>query len=972
MRNLVTAIVVAQSGEWLDATLEALGSQTLPPDRIIGVINGRSDKITQQYLNAGITRLVATGKQASFGAAIAAAERQIEPLQLAQAADDAVSEWLWLLTEDSAPEPKALRAILSVVMSAPSVAVAGPKLIDWEHPERIVELGQSLTRYGSRWLLRRQELDQQQYDHLQDTLGVGPIGVLVRRDVWRELNGFDPALPIYDDSLDFCVRARLAGHRVIVAPKSRVRVALSGIAGPRSDRRATTRRHNHYHARASHMHRRIVYANPVSAFCMWLLLPLLGLFRIFWALLREQPGNMLGELLAALKVFFNPGAIISARRRLRKHNVAGWGAVGPLRADPKDVRTARMIDREAILAAQGRSRKELHFISTGGLATLLISIVMSAALTWWLAGEQQISAGGTAPLSNFTQLWRNTQMADGIPADPFTWVLAALGSTTFFNPSLAVVLFLALAIPLATVGGWFWGAQFTDTTAGRVLSGFGWALSPVLLGSLDHARLQTVALAVILPWLLIAATRAHQSWSWAGTASLLAAAGLATAPVLIPMALVMWVAGMLLHPRQITRVAATAIAPAALLFPIVWHSFSVGNPILALRDPGLNTPYEPGNLWHLLLGFPRNGLEGWAAIFANFGLADAPTTLLVGVLLAPLALLAAIGIYLGKVNVTIFASILGGLGLITAIFSANTYLTTSGENVVPLWTGSGLALYWIAVITLAASGSSMLGKAATPIAAIAIIANMVVVTPLLASLATGQSEARDTRTPVPAIIQAAGSTNENMRTLALEALGDNSIKAEIITGSGTVLDEIRTGHYTAELSAADQQLAELVAILASEGSPELNDQLVQNGVSFVLLRNTGDTALRSALQEVFDQQVALEVTGPTEAGQLWTVVATEAAQQNATASANQAAELDTKLPILNISALQLTSHTLWAAQIVLLLAMLLLALPTGEVTETPPKRPRRRKRMRVRDTDAAVILHEKADANNAENGKESR
>src|SRR5690606_12723631 len=125
---------------------------------------------------------------------------------------------------------------------------------------RIVELGESLTRYGSRWLLRRQEPDQQQYDHLQDVLGVGPVGMLARLDVWQQLGGFDPAYPVYDDGLDFCVRVRLGGHRVEVAPASRVRFARSGVGGPHVDRKRSIMRTSHRQARTAQLHRRIAYA----------------------------------------------------------------------------------------------------------------------------------------------------------------------------------------------------------------------------------------------------------------------------------------------------------------------------------------------------------------------------------------------------------------------------------------------------------------------------------------------------------------------------------------------------------------------------------------------------------------------------------------------------------------------------------------------------------------------------------------
>lgn len=960
MRTSVTAIVVINTGEWLDTTLAALRAQIVKPDRIVGVINSAAATVSEKLADAGVSQVIDLGKQLPYGKAIDAAER-VTPLadDTPQAHPETMgesTEWLWLLTEDSAPEPRALQELLESVVRAPSVAVAGPKLIDWDRPERIIELGQSLTKTGNRWLLRRQELDQEQYDHLQDTLGVGPTGMLVKREVWRELSGFDPALPVYDDGLDFSIRARLAGHRVVVAPRSRIRVAMSGIAGPQYDRRGKTARRNHVAARISHLHRKLSYTAAPLAALLWLGLPILGILRVFWALLREQPGNIWGEISSAFYVFFTPGKALAARRNIKANNIAGWGAIDPLRTDSRTVYTAKMIDREALLRAQGRKRKELHFISTGGFTVLLISIVIAISLTWWLYGRQSLSGGGSAPLSSWDILWANTRIKEGVPADPFTWVIGALGSLTFWKPGLALVIFLAASIPLATLGGWIWGAQFTGSPAGRALAGLGWALSPVVLGSIDHAHIQTVLLAVTLPWLLIAATRAHESWAWAGTASLLAAVALATAPVLIPVALLMWLLGMLLHPRKIAQIFATALAPAALFAPIFVHAIITRTPLAVLRDPGVTTPYEPASLPHLLIGFPAQGLEGWGIFLDRLGITGVPATLVVGTMVASLAFLAVLGVFAGKVPVTVFSALLGGAGMVTAIFSAGTSLTTSGPESVNLWTGSGLALYWLALITLASSGLTLLHKTAPAIAAIALVTNLVAVSPLLVSLATGQSQARESATPVPSIVQAAGAQNPNLQTLRITAVAPDAIRAEIINGSGLRLDQIRTAKFSVA-NERNRKIAQVTGALASPGAADLAAQLTESGISYVLLSNSGDPSSRARLQATLDEHGALAAAGTTGAGSLWRVSSERPEQVDAAADAIAEAETASfTRTLFNLAKLPLTAKTVWTIQAVVLLAMLLLALPTGEVTEQAPRRRRNKKNRPVTDTTASGLL----------------
>lgn len=969
MRSSVTAVLVAsRGGEWLDATIAGIASQTRRPDSIIAVNNGGVERVGQQLVEADygasptVSRVIGVQSRVAFGRAVDAA------LSATPAGSNPQQEWVWLLSEDACPEPEALAHILARVEKAQSVAVAGPKLVDWDRPERIIELGQSLTTSGSRWLLRRQELDQQQYDHLEDVLGVGPVGMLIRRDVWDELGGFDPAYPSYDDGLDFCVRTRLAGYRVEVAPESRVRFARSGVAGPRIDRSRKVLRTAHRQARTAHLHRRIAYAPAASAFFLWLGLPLLAVIRVFWALIREQPGNMFGEFVAALAVFFKPGALIASRGRVRRASRVGWAAIRPLRIDQKSVRTARMIDREIILASQGRTRHEMHFMSTGGLAVLLVTVVVGVVLTWWALPQTSLIGGGVAPLSEIGELWRNTRALDGVPADPFAWVLAVLGSLTFWNPSHAIVLVIVLAVPLAALGAWIWAAQISESAAARAVTALGFALSPVLLGSLAVGRIAPLILAVVMPWLLLAATRCRESWSWAGTASLLAAVALACAPVLIPIALIFLVVGIASRLRGALRVLSVAIAPAVLFTPKIIASMFSGRPFDLLMDPGVVLPFTPGSTWHLLLGFPEFGLEGWARILDNIGLGGPPATLLVGVLVLPIALLALLGLYTGRIAITILHALFGGLGLATAVASSRLLLNSTGSDQVALWTGSGLVLYWLAILGLAAVGADTVRRAAPAIVGLAIVAALVAVAPLSVKLVTGDVVMRAGDTQVPAIVQVAGEQDPNTRTLVITATGERSLHAIVVTGTGVRLDGLRTAAVTHEPSAAERRTAELVGMLASAGGSDVGEALAAEldaeGIDFVLLRPGNDPVEETTLQRTLDQHASLADVGLTAQGLLWRV-------QLPADSADTASDAvvgdgvigdevvgdevvgDDTAPLMGTS---FAGHTVWIAQLVVLFSMLLLALPTGEVVERPERRKKPGRVRRVKASKTAVAV----------------
>ena len=56
-------------------------------------------------------------------------------------------------------------------------------------------------------------------------LSVSTAGMLIRRDVFEQLGGFDRRLPLMRDDVDLCWRAQAAGHRVLIAPDAVVRHA---------------------------------------------------------------------------------------------------------------------------------------------------------------------------------------------------------------------------------------------------------------------------------------------------------------------------------------------------------------------------------------------------------------------------------------------------------------------------------------------------------------------------------------------------------------------------------------------------------------------------------------------------------------------------------------------------------------------------------------------------------------------------
>lgn len=919
MRMSVTAIVVASNGSaWLSETLAALTAQTRAPDRIIAINNGShgaNDTTEAQLAQAGAERIVTSRAKLPFGQAIDLGMSALSNLE--------GNEWLWFLTHDSAPEPEALERMLDTVQRAPSVVIAGPKIVDWNDPSQIIEIGQTITQYGKRWQLNRPELDQEQYDDKADVMAVGPAGMLVRRDVWRQLGGFDASLPVYDDGLDFSIRARLAGHRVVIAPDARLRFGADGVAGPRISRRRSVMRHNYRLDRTAQLYRRLVYAPALLSALFWVWMPVLGVLRMVWSLIREQPGRVGAEFMASMAVFFKLGAVNRARRQLRQTNTSGWQAIRQLRVDPKTVRTVRMIDREAILIRQGRQPKERHFIATGGLAVLLATTVLSLAIFWWLFGASFLSGGALLPLSNsVSELWANTQASGSLPADPFAWVLAVLGTLTFWNPSLVVVVLFALAIPLAAYAAWMWAADITESPLGRALAAGIWALSPALFVALTGGRLPTVLLAVTLPWLLVTASRAAKSWGWAALTSLLAAVVLASAPSLIPAAIVFFVLAVLSAGTGLGRVLLVPLVPLVLFAPVVVHALLNGAPLTIFVDPGLLVDFTPGNAFNLLAGFPEIGLGGWPAIFESLGVTGLPFVVIVGILLAPVAVLALLGLYVTPIKQTLTGVLLAGMGLITAQLAPNMLFASVGNQAVALYTGSGIMLYWLGLATLAASGVAALRKAAPVVSVVATVGVVAAIAPMLVNIAFASTQLTAEVNRLPAVVRASAQTFPSVGTIVLTAQPGGGVASTLERGTGATLDDYRTARFAGPLTEDELQLAALTGELVSPGTTDVGSQLADAGIEFVVVTPAATSDERIALLGTLDGNPELTSIGVTESGDLWRVKA------------------DVNTDVVASPAQTPLNQIIWVLQLLVLLGVVLLALPTAEVVDRPAKAPR--------------------------------
>ncbi|TWX40292.1 glycosyltransferase family 2 protein [Frigoribacterium sp. ACAM 257] len=883
MQPRVTAILVAPGGAtYLDRTLDALSRQTRPPESLVVVDAGGKDSEAGRLSLSGAAQLTSVPAGTTFVQALAQGVRVSGPGDSPRDGSVDPDEWLWFLGHDNVPGPEALDRLLSQVEVSPSVAVAGPKLMRFDDPTVIAEFGETMTRYGASMPLVESQLDQGQHDHHEDVLGVAAAGMLVRRSVWTALGGFDPALPHVDSALDFSVRARLAGHRVVLVPDARVSSAGQpedfGQA-PGGHARAA-RLH-----RAAQLHRRLVYAPPAALPLHWLSLVPLAFVRSVWHLLTKNPGAVPGEFATALAAAFGGSRVLPARRALARTRTTSWSAVEPLRASFNLIRERRVSDRDALVAhGEDASDPRASFIGSGGLWVVLVAAVVGVVAFLEFLPQPALTGGGLLPLStSVPELWDNVgwgrhEIGTGFvgPSDPFTAVLAVLGSVTFWSPSTAVLALWLVALPASALGAWFAARRVTSRSWTPAVVAAVYAVSTPLLSGLQSGHIGAVVAHVALPFLIWALIGSARSWAAGATASLLFAVVAAAAPSLLPALVVIWLGSLATRPRGIHRMLAVPLPAVALFVPLAVAQISRGTWWAVFADPGVPARIEPASPWQLLVASPETGLNGWTAVLAGLGVSGATAAVVVAAAFVPVALLAVAAPFVGQARRAVPALSLALLGFVTAVAATHVSISGVGSETTSVWAGSGLSLYLLGLVGAASVTLDRLPRVAPTVGVVVAAVSVASVFPLVVASYAGTGDVRPSSGRIlSAYVTAEAEASPEVGTLVLTPQPDGSLAVSLEHGQGATLDDQSTLDATAQrLSSTNEDLTVLAGNLVSISGFDPSADLDQLGIGFVLLGEAADgddeaQDLARRASEALDGTASFQPVGETSNGLLW-------------------------------------------------------------------------------------------------------
>ncbi|OQX85586.1 MAG: hypothetical protein B6D63_02005 [Candidatus Latescibacteria bacterium 4484_7] len=142
------------------------------------------------------------------------------------------ADFILILNNDTVVEPDSVEAMMGAMKSNERVGIVGPKILYYDEPNRIWFGGGGF--YPVVWVPRHiniRKIDGTFVDERSDTGYVTGCAMLVRRGVFETAGFLDPGYRIYSEDVDFCLRAKQCGWRVIYEPSARIYHKVSSSSG---------------------------------------------------------------------------------------------------------------------------------------------------------------------------------------------------------------------------------------------------------------------------------------------------------------------------------------------------------------------------------------------------------------------------------------------------------------------------------------------------------------------------------------------------------------------------------------------------------------------------------------------------------------------------------------------------------------------------------------------------------------------
>lgn len=552
------------------------------------------------------------------------------------------ADYFLLLHDDSALAPDAIERLVEAAEAVESVGVVGAKLVDWEDPHVLRDIGWSADRFGHPYSpLEPGEIDQGQYDRIREVLFVSDAAMLISQEAVARVGLLDERLGSNDEELDFCWRVRLGGFRVLMSPLALVRHRDAARMGERrGDRSGEHRRY--FEERGS----LVAISKNYGLGSVWVLplYALQGLVKLV-ALLVARRFEESGDLVAAWAwgTIHFPGTALrrikaQAVRSVMDREIHRYMAHGSVmlrkwldaagRFLPGDIDLPDEED-DGLTSVTPLRERATSVARSHPVATAWVLVLVVA----WFAyrhffGPTQLTGGGLPAIlpsadGYFAELLsgvRTTVFGGPQPASSALAMMGAAAGVPFSSAALAEKIFILVLPVFAAMSMYRAALRASAHRVASLVAAGCYALSPMMLWSFSTGRIPLLVLLAVVPKLADRLETAYgpvppaRRWRFLVGTGVFTAVGLAFYPGIALSLALLFIVFFLIPDRSGRRLGGLglslgfAVVGALLVFPSIVDIVTSGGSGL---DSLLGVPDIKGLARLVLVPGRGDWLVGW-------------------------------------------------------------------------------------------------------------------------------------------------------------------------------------------------------------------------------------------------------------------------------------------------------------------------------------------------------------------------
>ena len=234
-----------------------------------------------------------------------------------QALQEVDADLFCLLNSDVEVTPGWLSPVLELFERLPGAGIVQPKIKDLKRPRYFEYAGAAggfLDLFGYPFcrgrIFQSLEEDRGQYDDTREIFWATGACMFIRREVFRELGGFDPDYFAHQEEVDLCWRARNHGYEIYYTGASEVFHMGGSTLNNMNPKKTYLNFRNSLYSITKNLPRKKAF--PI-VFCRLLLDGIAALRFIF----QLKPGHAWAILRAHLSYYRNVGRMLRKREKVR-------------------------------------------------------------------------------------------------------------------------------------------------------------------------------------------------------------------------------------------------------------------------------------------------------------------------------------------------------------------------------------------------------------------------------------------------------------------------------------------------------------------------------------------------------------------------------------------------------------------------------------------------------------------------------